>query len=187
MDYTVHTIETAPSDTKEKLEHSLARYKFIPNLHGIMAESPVMLDAYKMLGELYAKTDMSVLERQIVLLSINYENECHYCMAAHSVIAQMEKMPAEILTALRAGAPLADAKLETLRSFAAKMTCTRGWVEDADQQAMLDAGYTRRTIQEIVVAIAYKVISNYQNHLAETPVDAPFQAQAWSKPGSAAA
>ena len=78
MNYTIHTIETAPADTKEKLEDSLERYKFIPNLHGIMAESPVMLDAYKMLGNLYAKTDMSVLERQIVLLSINFENECHY-------------------------------------------------------------------------------------------------------------
>ncbi|MEM6354130.1 MAG: carboxymuconolactone decarboxylase family protein [Pseudomonadota bacterium] len=187
MDYTVHTIDTAPADTKEKLEHSLARYKFIPNLHGIMAESPVMLDAYKMLGELYAKTDMNVLERQVVLLAINFENECHYCMAAHSVIAQMEQMPAEILTALREGQPLEDAKLETLRSFASKMTRTRGWVEEADQQAMLDAGYTKRTIQEIVVAIAYKVISNYQNHLAETPVDTPFQGQTWHKPGSAAA
>ena len=187
MDYTIHTIETAPADTKEKLEHSLARYKFIPNLHGIMAESPVMLDAYKMLGDLYGKTDMNVLERQVVLLAINFENECHYCMAAHSTIAQMEKMPDDILQALRNGTPLADAKLETLRSFAAKMTRTRGWVDEEDQQAMLDAGYTKRTIQEIVVAIAYKVISNYQNHLAETEVDAPFQKNHWEKPGSAAA
>ncbi|MEM8813434.1 MAG: carboxymuconolactone decarboxylase family protein [Pseudomonadota bacterium] len=187
MDFMIHTIDSASDDTKAMLEHSKQRYKFIPNLHGIMAESPVMLEAYKALGTLYAKTDMTVLERQVVLLAINYENECHYCMAAHSVIAQMEKMPPEILTALRDGKPLSDANLETLRSFAAKMTRTRGWMDETGMQAMLDAGYTKRTIQEVIVAIAYKVVSNYQNHLAETEVDEQFKSQAWSKPGADAA
>lgn len=187
MDYTIYSVETAPADTKPMLEDSLEKYKFIPNLHGIMAESPIMLDAYKVLGDMFAKSELSVLEKQIVLLAINYENECHYCMAAHSTIAQMEQMPDDILQALRTGAPLSDSKLETLRSFAAKLTRTRGWVDEADQQAMLDAGYTKRTIQEVIVAIAYKVISNYQNHLAETEVDAPFQKNLWSKADTAAA
>ena len=181
MDFTIHTAETAPEASRESLQDSRKRFGFVPNLHGVMAESPVMLEAYKTLAGLYGKTDMSVLERQVVLLAINHENDCHYCMAAHSTIAQMEKMPAAILAALREGRPLDDPKLEALRSFAAAMTRSRGWVPEAGQQALLDAGYTRRTIQEVIVAIGFKVISNYQNHLAATPVDPPFQAQAWTK------
>ncbi|MEM1383683.1 MAG: carboxymuconolactone decarboxylase family protein [Pseudomonadota bacterium] len=187
MDFTIHTPETAPADTKASLEDSLAKYKFIPNLHAVMAESPALLDAYKLMTEIYAKTTLSVLERQIVLLAINYENDCHYCMAAHSAIATMEKMPADILAALRDGTPLADPKLETLRRFAAKMTSGRGWVDEAEKQAMLDAGYSRRTMQEVLVGVAYKVMSNYQNHLAETPVDAGFQTFAWAKNKATAA
>ncbi|MGF1500848.1 MAG: carboxymuconolactone decarboxylase family protein [Paracoccaceae bacterium] len=187
MDFTIHTPETAPEASKAQLEDSQAKYRFIPNLHGIMAESPALLEAYKVIGNIYAKTELSVLERQIVLLAVNYENECHYCMAAHSVIAQMEKMPAEILDALRAGQPLADPKLEALRSFAAKLTRNRGWLDRAEFEALLAAGYTKRTIQEVILAISYKVMSNYMNHVSETVVDEPFQKQLWTKPAATAA
>jgi len=187
MDFTVHTPDSAPQDSKAQLEDSEAKYKFIPNLHAVMAESPALLDAYKTIGDIYARTDLSVLERQVVLMAINFENECHYCMAAHSVIAQMEKMPEKILKALRAGEPLADARLEALRSFAAKLTRQRGWVEEADMQALLDAGYTRRTMQEVILGVSFKVMSNYMNHLAETEVDAGFQSMLWTKPGADAA
>lgn len=182
MGFTVHTIETAPDESKALLEDSQKRFQFVPNLHGVMAESPVLLEAYKTLADLYGKLEMSVLERQIVLLAINFENQCHYCMAAHSAIAQMEQMPADILSAMRDGLPLGDAKLEILRSFTAKMTRERGWVDDSDIKAMHDAGYTNQTIQEVIFAIGFKVMSNYMNHVAETPVDVAFQALAWTKP-----
>ena len=187
MDFTIHTPETAPDEAKPLLQASLNRYKFVPNLHGVMAESAPVLQAYQALGELYGKTDLSVLERQIVLLTINYENECHYCVAAHSAIATMEKMPEDILAALRSGAPLADAKLQALRDFARKVVVSRGWVSDGDIQALLDAGYAKRTALEVILAVSYKVLSNYVNHLAETPVDAPFTGFAWSKDAQQAA
>ena len=165
------------------LTKSQARYKFIPNLHGIMAGSPVMYEAYQSIGAIYGKSSMSVLERQIVLQSINFENECHYCMAAHSLIATGEKMPPKILTALREGNPLTDKKLEVLRSFAATMTRKRGWASQEEVQAFLGAGYTQENLLEVIVAIAYKVMSNYINHLAETPLDDAFRPYAWEHPG----
>ncbi len=182
MQLTIHTLETAPEASRDMVVKSQARYKFLPNLHGIMAGSPVMYEAYQAIGQIYGKSSMSVLERQIVLQSINYENECHYCLAAHSMIATNERMPASTLEALREGRPLAEAKHEVLRSFAARMTRERGWVEQADVQAMYDAGYTEATVLEVIVAIAYKVMSNYINHLAETPLDPAFAPFAWTHP-----
>ena len=182
MELTIHTVESAPEGSREMLQKSLARYKFLPNLHGIMAGSPVMYEAYQAIGATYAKSKMSVLERQIVLQSINHENECHYCLAAHSMIATAEKMPAIILTALRDGAPLADPKLQTLRSFAAKMTRERGWVQADDVQAFYAAGYSEENLLEVIVAIGYKVMSNYINHIAETPLDPAFKAFEWQHP-----
>lgn len=187
MEFTRHTPETAPEAGRPLLQASQDRYKFVPNLHAVMAEAPPLLEAYQALGDLYSKTSMSVLERQIVLMSINYDNNCHYCMAAHSAIATMEKMPEDILTALREGKPLADIKLEALRAFAAKLSAQRGWVDDADVQIFLDAGYTKQTVLEIVLAVGYKVLSNYTNHLAQTPVDPAFKDFTWSKPAATAA
>jgi alkylhydroperoxidase family enzyme len=187
MDLTIHTLETAPEGSKEMIEKSLARYRFLPNLHGVMAGSPVMYEAYQAIGATYGKATLSVLERQIVLQSINFENACHYCLAAHSMIATMENMPPPILAALRNGTPIADRKLQTLRQFAAQMTRQRGWVEDLDVQAFYDAGYTEENLLEIIVAIAYKVMSNYINHVAATPLDAAFQPFAWKSAAAARA
>ncbi len=187
MDFTYHSIESAPEASKPLLEASLQRYKFVPNLHAVMAESPELLQAYQVLADLYNKTSLSVLERQIVLLAINYENDCHYCVAAHSAIATMEKMPADILEALRTGAPLSDPKLQALRHLAVTMTTTRGWPADADVQAMLSAGYDKRQVLEVILALGYKVLSNYVNHLAETELDQNFAPFKWSKTEEAAA
>ncbi|MEO1192524.1 MAG: carboxymuconolactone decarboxylase family protein [Pseudomonadota bacterium] len=186
MEFTYHTIESAPDASKPLLEKSQNRYKFIPNLHAVMAESPQLLEAYQALSDLYAKTSLSVLERQVVLIAINYENDCHYCMAAHSAIATMEKMPADILEALRTGAPLADPKLQALRSFAVTVTVTRGWPSDEDVKALLDAGYSKQVLLEIILAVGYKVLSNYVNHLAETDLDEGFKPFHWTKTAEAA-
>lgn len=186
MEFTCHRIGTAPAASKPLLEKSLSRYKFVPNLHAVMAESPQLLEAYQSVADLYAKTALSVLERQVVLMAINYENDCHYCMAAHSAIATMEKMPADILEALRKGTPLADPKLQALRAFAATMTVTRGWPDAAALTAVREAGYDKRAILDVILALGYKVMSNYVNHLAETDLDAGFQPFVWSKEQQAA-
>ncbi len=180
MDFAVHTVESAPETAKPLLQASRKKYTFVPNLHAVMAEAPTLLGAYQTLADLFGHTGLSVLERQIVLLAISYENGCDYCVAAHSTIATMEKMPADILQALRDGRPLADAKLEALRSFAATMAAERGWVGDAAVAHLLAHGYTRQTVLEVVLAQGFKVLSNYTNHLAHTPLDLPFQSQAWT-------
>lgn len=176
---TIHSADTAPEAAKPLIEKSMKNYGMLPNLHGVMAEAPALLQGYQALSEIYAQTSMSVLERQIVLMAINRVNACHYCMAAHSMLATMEKMPDDILTALRDGTPLADGKLQALRHFAEVMTETRGWPDETDLQALFDAGYSKQTVLEVVLAIGYKVMSNYVNHIAATPLDEPFVKFQW--------
>ena len=61
------------------------------------------------------------------------------------------------------------------------MVNERGWVEPADLDTLLAAGYSRATALEVVLAIGMKTLSNYTNHIAETPVDKPFEKDAWHK------
>lgn len=53
---------------------------------------------------------------------------------------------------------------------------------DDDVEAFLDAGYTRQLILEVILGMSHKVLSNYTNHVAKTPVDAVFKKFAWEKP-----
>ena len=87
----------------------------------------------------------------------------------------------EISEALRNETPLPSEKLEALRDFTLKVVRSRGDISDADVQKFIDAGYTQRNVLEVVLGVAQKVMSNYTNHLAETPVDKPFQAFDWKK------
>jgi alkylhydroperoxidase family enzyme len=60
-------------------------------------------------------------------------------------------------------------------------------VTDDDVQAFLDAGYTKQQILEVILGLAHKIISNYTNHVAKTPVDAVFKKFAWEKSATEAA
>ena len=177
--FTLHTIETA-GESKPLLERSKKANGFIPNLHAMMAESPAMLEAYQTIAGIFNKTNLSETERQIILMTNNRLNGCTYCMAAHTTIMQMAKVPEDVLTALREGTSIADPKLEALRVYAEKINLSRGWSEESDIQALLTAGYTKQTVLDVIVGTCYKILSNYTNHVTQTPLDKAFAKNAWS-------
>lgn len=180
IEFPILSEETASDSGKAALAASRQTYRGIPNLHGVMANSPALLEAYQALNKLFMKTSLDNIERNVVWLAVNYENRCHYCMAAHSMIAKMSGMEEPDIEALRNGTALADPKLETLRRFTAHMVDARGWAEPGELEAMEAAGYTAESVLDVVFAIGMKTLSNYANHLADTPLDEGFAAFAWS-------
>ncbi|MBB3204366.1 putative peroxidase-related enzyme [Rhodopirellula rubra] len=180
-DFTLHTTKTAPNESKEMLEQSQKAYGFVPNLHAAMAESPALLEAYKTIAGVFGKTDLSETERQVIAMTNNRLNGCQYCMAAHTSIMQSAKVPEDVITSLRNNSPIADSKLEALRTFAEAVNVKRGWVDDSDINALLAAGYTKQTVFDVIVGTAYKVLSNYTNHIAQTPLDPAFADNEWSE------
>ena len=46
---TIQTIESAPEGSKPLLTNSVKAFGMIPNLHGILASSPQILEAYQKL------------------------------------------------------------------------------------------------------------------------------------------
>ncbi len=152
---------------------------FIPNMLGYMAESPALLKGYTTLNGIFEKSGLSPEERQIVLLSVSRKNSCHYCMAAHTSIAQMQKVPSEVIRALRDGTAIDDPKLEALRTFTDKLVESRGFPGEADVAAFLAAGYGKQHVLDVILGIGLKTLSNYTNHIVETEVDDAFAANAW--------
>jgi AhpD family alkylhydroperoxidase len=181
-DFTFHTITTAPEASKPLLEASLKAYGRIPGLHAVMAESPELFEGYQLLHELFQKSSLSVIERNVVWLTINVEHTCHYCVPAHTVIAQMQGVDDETIHALRDNTPLQDPRLEALRKFTLTMVRERGRVNDPAISAFLAAGFTKRNVLDIILGIAQKTMSNYTNHLANTPVDPMFTKHTWTPP-----
>ncbi|MEQ8802410.1 MAG: carboxymuconolactone decarboxylase family protein [Haliea sp.] len=136
------------------------------------------------LAAIFDKSDLSETERQIILMTNNRLNGCTYCMAAHTTISQGANVPADVIEALRDGTAIADPKLEALRKFTATVNEDRGWISKAAFDELIAAGYTKQTVLEVILGTSLKVMSNYTNHIAQTPLDAAFKPNAWSSPSS---
>lgn len=179
--YNIHTKESAPDASKPLLEGSEKAFGMIPNLHAVMAESPELLQAYQVVHELFMKSGFTPEELTVVWQTINVENECHYCVPAHTAIAHTMGVHPEITDALRNGTTLTDEKLEALRTFTTKLMRKHGQVSQDVINSFTAAGYTQKHILAVILGYSQKIMSNYTNHVAETPLDPPFQKFEWHK------
>ncbi len=179
--FKIHNLESAPKGSKPILEKSLKETGMIANLHGVMAESPALLEGYQKIHALAQETSFSDEEVTVVWQTFNVEHACHYCVPAHTVIANMMKVDPAITGALRSRSKLPTEKLQVLHETALLMGRNRGVLADEDVEKFYAAGYENRQLLEIVLILSQKIMSNYVNHLADTPLDAPFQPFVWEK------
>ncbi|MBZ2169650.1 MULTISPECIES: carboxymuconolactone decarboxylase family protein [Marinobacter] len=180
-DFTLHDLNSAPEESKPLLEQSCRVFGMIPGLHAVMAEAPGVLNAYQTLHELVMVSSFDNDERTVVWQSINVEHACHYCVPAHTGIARSMQVSEGLIEALRNESPLPTPKLETLRAFTLAVVRKRGKVSREDLDAFYKAGYGNRQVMEVILILSQKVMSNYINHIAETPIDEPFRPFEWKK------
>jgi alkylhydroperoxidase family enzyme len=181
--FTYHTKETAPADSLPLIELSIKTYGFFPKMHQILAEAPLTYEMYNTaLDGLSTRSTLSPVEQELVMLTASYENRGNYSMAGHTMRAKRKDVPAEIITALRDGSPLADAKLETLRTFVRSVLEKRGHIGDSELLKFLDAGYTKRQALEVLTGLAAKLISDFTNALAHTDLDDAVKPLSWTHP-----
>ncbi|SEF87978.1 carboxymuconolactone decarboxylase family protein [Marinobacterium lutimaris] len=179
--FTFHTLETAPAASQSLLQNSVKAFGRIPGLHQVMAESPPLLEGYQLLHKLFQETSFDAEELTVVWQTINVEHECHYCVPAHTGIAHMMKVDPSLNEALRNGEAMPTPKLQALHETTLEMVRNRGHLSDETIEAFFAAGYGPKQLLEINLGLAQKVMSNYVNHYAETPVDSIFQRYEWEK------
>jgi len=171
--FAIHTRASADAKTDASFQFYEDTIKFVPNLGGVMAESPVLMNSYLALQQnLQAYGALTPPENNIVQMSIAMENECQYCVAGHTLAGKIFfKSPDEQLEALRKKAALSEPKLNALRDFGLQVYASKGRISDKELKNFLDAGYSRAQALDVVANIAAKVMSNYTNQLARTPLD----------------
>lgn len=179
--FTIHSLESAPEASKPFVEKSIKANGRLPGLHGVMAEAPGLLQGYQVLHELFVNSSFDAEELTVVWQTINVENECHYCVPAHTGIAHMMKVDPALTEALRNQEAMPTEKLQVLHDTTLLMVRNRGFLTEDEIARFFEAGYGQQQLLEIVLGLAQKVMSNYTNHLAKTPVDKVFEKFAWSK------
>lgn len=180
-------LDTAPPAARAVLERASRQVGMLPNMYRNMAHVPGLLETYLFGYERFRnESGLSPAEQEVVFLTISHENVCHYCVAAHSTLADTKSgVPRAVTDAIRDGLPILDARLAALSGFTRLMVRSRGWPTAEELEAFCVAGFTDHHVLAVILAISVKTLSNYSNHFAGTPVDAVFQDRAWTPPAEA--
>lgn len=181
--FKTHTPETAPEDARDLLKAQKDKLGFVPNLYGNLAESPAALKAYLQMTEIFAGSSLSTAERHVVWLAAAAENECHYCVAAHTGMAKSGRVDDVVIEAIREGDPIMDDRLEALRVFTETVIRERGWAPEEEVEAFIAAGFTKANVLEVALGVAHKTLSNYVNHITGTALDKKFGQFSWDGAG----
>ena len=174
-DFTLYNQDNAPDASKPLLKKSVDAFGMVPNLHAVMAESPQLLDAYQRVHELFSNCSFNKDELTVVWQTINNAHGCGYCLPAHKAVAKMMGANESLTDAIKSGAKLPTEKLDVLRDTTLAMVESRGHLTDAQLDKFYSAGYTQQNLLDIVLGLSQKVMSNYTNHIAKTPLDEAFQ------------
>jgi AhpD family alkylhydroperoxidase len=174
---------SAAGKAGEQLKAAKESLGFIPNMYGYMATLPAILLQYNNGYTAFrSEAGFTPIEQEVVFLTISRANNCDYCSAAHSMVAdKMSGVPQDVIAAIRTGIPLTDPRLSALVEFTEAMVTTRGLPKQELLTIFLEAGFAIQNVFGIILAISVKTLSNYTNHIAGTKIDDAFSDYAVSQ------
>jgi uncharacterized peroxidase-related enzyme len=165
-----------PSKTETKVADTLSQMKAslgsVPNVFALLANAPVALDGYLSLSKALSRGRLTARQREILALAIAQENQCQYCLSAHTALAEAAGLSAT--DALKARFGKSDDPFErALTSFATNIILQRGLVSDEELELARRVGIDDELMLEIVANVALQTLTNYANRLADTEIDSP--------------
>lgn len=183
--FLMHTLDTAPEASKEAMQWYQDNFGMVPNLAMILANSPALLLSYWQTQiNLLEKGTLTAPEINIVETVVAHENRCQYCVAGHTAFGKnpIFNNTDEQMNAIRSEIDFEDAKHNALRDFTLLVLKNQGRMADSALDAFLNEGYTRPQALDVVACIAAKVMSNFANQIALTPIDDSFASLAVDLP-----
>ena len=182
--FPIHTLDTAPAESRSALDALRQEIGFLPNLAATMAASPTLIEGFTTLRSILGRSSFSAVERETISLVVSFENNCTYCMAAHSTFAKKAGISEPALEALRAGGQPTDERLRALSTFTRHVLNTRGYATVEATQAFLDAGFTPAHALSTIAVVAFTTLANYAHNLTGCAIDPQFQPQLWTPSAS---
>lgn len=171
------TEDQAHEAARPILKASQRQFGFLPSPVARAAASPALLKHMLASFAAFDQSSLNNVEREVVAMSVAFHMGCHYCMAMHS--AMLTREHPQLVAALRTGATLPDARLQTLRELVQSLLEQRGHVPESTWRAFLAAGFNQQQALDVVLGTSVYLLSTLTNVLTEAPLDAAFEAFRW--------
>ena len=178
--FPVYTVDSAPEASKPALRDLHAAFGIIPNVAGVMATSPVLINSLVGLFGRVHGGSFTEAQIQTLLLTNAVTNACAWAVAFHTALALKEGLDPVDVDAIRAGHSPKDEQLGALSTLARTLIEKRGRIDDQDREHFLAAGFGEDHLLEVIAAVAASTITNYTGNVTNPPLEAPFQAHVWN-------
>jgi AhpD family alkylhydroperoxidase len=178
--YPIHTIATAPDGAKPALQGLQEAFGMVPNLAATMANSAALVSTFVAAFGQFGGAGFTGAERQVLLLTNAVTNRCAWAVAFHSTMALKEGVAPADVEAIRRRSLPADARLAALSTVTRQLIEKRGHLDENDSKEFAAAGFDAPQLFDVIAGIAVSTTANYAGNVAQPPLEAPFQAQAWS-------
>ncbi|MGF6770385.1 alkylhydroperoxidase family enzyme [Paraburkholderia sp. GAS199] len=175
----IHTIESAPEQSKPVLRQLQQSFGFVPNIAGAMAESPVLIDAFIGVFQRVHAGSFTEAEIQTLLLTNAVTNACTWAVAFHNALALQQGLTAADVDAIRAARAPEDRRYAALSTLTKTAIQKRGHLDDDDLHAFIEAGFRRDQVLELLAVLAASTITNYVGNITQPPLESQFQVHAW--------
>jgi AhpD family alkylhydroperoxidase len=180
--FPVHTLESAPAQSKPSLEALQRAFGTIPNIAGAMATSPVLISGLVGLFQSVHSGSFSEEQIQVLLLTNAVTNACEWAVAFHTALALKEGVDAKDVEAIRKQQAPQNPKSAALSTLARTLIEKRGHLDDVHVERFLRAGFNESHLLEVITVIAASTITNYTGSVTRPPVESAFARYAWSAP-----
>ena len=178
--FPVHTMESAPEQSRASLEALQGAFGMLPNIAGAMSTSPVLIGSLVALFQKVHGGTFSEEQIQILLLTNAVTNACAWAVAFHSVLALKEGVEPADVQAIRERRAPRNPKNAALAVLARTLIEKRGQLDDLDVSRFLQAGFDKSHLLEVIGVVAASTITNYTGNVTRPPLEAAFEAYAWS-------
>lgn len=182
--YPVHTIESAPVQSKPVLLQLQQAFGLIPNIAAAMATSPVLINGFIGLFERVHASSLTEPQIQTLLLTNAVTNASEWAVAFHTALGLKHGVQPADIDAIRRGDLPDDARLAALSTLARTLIEKRGHLAESDQRRFLDAGFSSEQILEVIAVVAASTITNYSGSVTQPALEASFAEFIWHAPTS---
>jgi AhpD family alkylhydroperoxidase len=177
--FEVQTIDRAPEGSRVPLEKLQRAFGIVPNVAGIIANSPVLANIFVPLFEGVHGGTFTEAEIQTLLLTNAVTNSCAWAVAFHSYLALKAGLNPTDVEAIRQRRAPQEPRYAALSAYARILIEKRGHLGDAAVEAFVAAGFKPDQALEALAVSAASTITNYTLNIAEPPLEPMFQEHRW--------
>lgn len=164
--------ETANTDQRSLLDAIQNQLGKVPNFLRVFANSPDALKAFLGLYHIAGHGSLEAATRERIAVALAQQNECEYCLSAHTSIGRKAGLNGVEIEANRAGTSR-DVKAAVAVGFARALVEHKGEVTHAELQAMRDAGFSEADIVEVITHVGMNILTNILGKASRVDIDFP--------------